>query len=303
MKQTIYTLLLLTVISFISCKKSQVQPTINQYDEEQIKAYISTNKLTGMLRDTSGIYYQILTPGTGATVQYTDSIGFVYTNQSFDGKYISADTIVNHYEDYMGHIQAHGFPLGVQEAVHNLINRRGGRIRLLIPSHLAYGVEGNGSGSSTVTNGRIAGNQCLDYYVNIMNDQNAYDQMVIKNYIVANGLSNGMTYDPQLNIWVLISTPGTGTDPITDDSTVGATFTLRELNNTIIDQYNTAGGTAIELPDLIKGMQLGLKKYGTTGALMMFLIPSSLGTGTQVNGAAPPNSCLRYEIQIDDVSP
>jgi len=39
----------------------------------------------------------------------------------------------------------------------NLLKNKGGKIRLLIPSHLAYGTTGVGSGSSTVTNNRIAG--------------------------------------------------------------------------------------------------------------------------------------------------
>jgi FKBP-type peptidyl-prolyl cis-trans isomerase FkpA len=303
MKQIIYTLLLLTVIGLVSCKKNQYQPTIDQYDDAQIQAYISKNGITGMIKDTSGMYYKIISPGTGAPLQYTDSIGFVYTAQTPDGAYVSTDTIANHYEGYMGEIQAFGgHPLGLQEAIHNILNHRGASMRLIVPSHLAFGVAGRSTGSSTVAGNRINGNQCLDYYVNIMNDQNAYDQMVIKNYIAANGLSNSMKYDPA-GYWYSISAPGIGTSPITNNTTITATYTLRELNNVKITDFNQPTGTTINIPDLIPGMQLGLEKYASTGSLMMFLLPSSLGTGKQADGLAPPNSCLRYEIQILDVSP
>jgi FKBP-type peptidyl-prolyl cis-trans isomerase FkpA len=142
----------------------------------------------------------------------------------------------------------------------------------------------------------------LDYYVHIIGDQDAYDQMIIRNYITTGGLTSSMKQDPS-GIWYSISTPGTGTVAITDNSTISATYTLSMLNATIIDQYNSDPPTSIDLPDLIIGMQIGLKKYATAGALMSFIIPSSLAYGKVGNGVAPPNSVIRYDIQVDDVTP
>jgi FKBP-type peptidyl-prolyl cis-trans isomerase FkpA len=306
MKQTIFTFLLLASI-LVSCRKDKYEPGIVQYDDDQIKAYISANGLTGMVKDTSGIYYKVINPGTGAAIQYTDSISMVFTVRSFDAKYVSADTLANHFENFSAHLLGTVSPLGLnnqglQFAIHTLINHKGGIARLLIPSHLAYGVPGVGSGSSTLTNGRINGNQCLDYYVHIIGDQDAYDQMIIRNYITTGGLTSSMKQDPS-GIWYSISTPGTGTVAITDNSTISATYTLSMLNATIIDQYNSDPPTSIDLPDLIIGMQIGLKKYATAGALMSFIIPSSLAYGKVGNGVAPPNSVIRYDIQVDDVTP
>lgn len=310
MKRTIFSLLLLTAIGFVACKKDKYQPDIKQFDDDQIKAYISSSGLSGFAKEDSGMYYKIISPGTGPALQYTDSIAFVFTLRSFDGNYISTDTINNHYEDFMGHIKDLGYPIGLQLAMHNLLNHRGGTMRLLVPSHLGYGAGGTGSGSSTVSNTRIKGNQGLDYYIHVISDQydvnhsaqDAYDQQIIKNYIAANNLTSTMHLDPS-GFWYAITTPGTGTVPITDDSSIAATFTLQQLNNQIIDQYNVVGGTSIDMPDFIKGMQIGLKKYATAGAKITFLIPSSLGAGKQADGTAPPNSCLRYDIQILEVSP
>jgi FKBP-type peptidyl-prolyl cis-trans isomerase FkpA len=301
MKQTILSLLLLTSI-LVSCKKNKYDPDIIQYDDDQIKAYIAANGLTGMIKDTSGMYYKIISPGTGPTLQYTDSISMVYTNKSLDGNYVSADTLQNHFENFIGHINSSSFPFGLQEAVHNILNHRGGAMRLLIPSHLAYGVSGIGTGSSTITSGRIAGNQSLDYYIHIIDNQDTYDQSIIKNYIAVSTSPSSWKSDPS-GIWYYIATAGTGTVPITDNSTVTATFTLSTLNGIVVSQYNTQPGTSIEIPDIIKGMQIGLKKYATTGALMSFLIPSSLAYGKNISNTTPANSCVRYDIQILDVSP
>jgi hypothetical protein len=45
--------------------------------------------------------------------------------------------------------------------VYNLLKHKGASMRLLVPSRLAYGKTGYGSGSVTNVNSRIAGNQSL----------------------------------------------------------------------------------------------------------------------------------------------
>jgi FKBP-type peptidyl-prolyl cis-trans isomerase FkpA len=301
MKQTIYTLLLLTTIGFMGCRKANTDPDIKQYDEAQIQAYISTNALTGMSKDTSGMYYKIITPGTGAALKYTDSVSFVYTIHSFDGKYISSDTIANHYNGYVGHISSGGFPEGLQTAIYSLLKNKGGSMRLLVPSHLAYGTAGAGSGSSSVTNSKINGNQCLEYYIHTINNQNAYDDQVIKNWMAAKGVTSAYTKLPS-GLYYKIITPGAGTVPITDNSTIVATYSNFLLNGVLFSEFNTAGGTSIDVPDLITGIQEGLKTVATSGANISFLLPSRLAYGSKAAQAIPANSCVQYEIKILDIS-
>ena len=84
MKQTIFTLLLISAIGLVSCRKHGNQPNIKQYDQEQIQNYISANGITGMKKDTvggdtSGIYYKIiLQPQTDTALTYSDNISFVF---------------------------------------------------------------------------------------------------------------------------------------------------------------------------------------------------------------------------------
>lgn len=309
MKQAIFTLLLFSVIGLLSCRKSTLQPAIAQVDQQQIQSYINLFGITGMKRDTtggdtSGIYYQTILPGiAGTSYKYSDSLAFVFTLRSFDGNYTSVDTTINHYENVAGHITATALPYGLQLAVHDVL-KRGGSMRVLIPSRLAYGITGYGTGSSQNVNSRIAGNQCLDYYIHAIVNQAAYDDQVIVNYMAANGLS-GYKRTPS-GLWYQINTPGTGTVPITNNTTISATYTAYQLNGTIFSNYNTAdgSGTSLDIPDLIPGIQEGLKNYATTGTYISLFIPSTLAYGKAgISGTLPANSIVHYEMRIVSVSP
>jgi FKBP-type peptidyl-prolyl cis-trans isomerase FkpA len=311
------------------------------YDKTQILNYIAANGITGMHQDTvggdtSGIYYKVILRGSGAPLTYTDNVSFVFTLRTFDGKYISSDTIVNHYSGYVGHITNIALPAGLELAIVNDLRLSGGSMRVLIPSYLAYGVNGYGSGSINVAGTHIAGNQCLDYYVHVIANQSnnvygtntlgyqyvfnpaqaAYDDQVIQNYLTANGLTysstpttNSTTYNrvqskniPGEYYYYVIRTAGTGTDSINQNSTITATHAGRLLNNTFFDQGNNAIADTIsnDIPTLPLGVQEALS-HATTGATVSMILPSALSSGTGFS--VPANSCVRYEYEIKRVSP
>lgn len=309
MKRTIFTLLILSIIGTMSCRKSGTNNIdIKQYDQQQIASYKSSNGLTDMIQDTSGhdttgIWYKSINPGnTAKPVDYPDSVSFVFTIRSFDGKFITTDTVTNHYAGYLGHVSPNGLLLGIR----NILKYKGASMRMLVPSHLAFGVSGTGSGSKTVTNGRIAGNQCLDYYVNLINDQRVYDDLVMRNYMTTNNLS-GFT---KLNngVYYKITVPGTGTDPITDNSTITCTYTGFLMNGSIFDQFNTTGGTSFSIADLTPGVASALK-HAVNGTSITIIAPSALEYGAAGAGAGssgisvPVNACLRFDFTISAVAP
>lgn len=320
MKQTIFTLFLITAISLTSCRKSGVEPDIKQYDDTQIQNYIKANGLTGFTKanDTTGIYYKIILPGSGPQLDFPNRVSFVFTLHSFDGKYTSLDTINNHYDNYAGHIINGGLPLGVQLAVRSIIKYRGASARLLIPSHLAYGIRGNGTGSNQNLNSKIAGNQCLDYYVHIMgttqtDNQSTYDELVIQNYIKANNLTGftrvQSTLDTTLSptyYYYQVLTPGTNlTDPITDLTTITATYTGQLLNGSIFDSsFNGTNYAVDNIADIIpEGIIEGLKDHATTGTKIALIMPSRLGYGEAAQTGIPSNSCMRFTWQIISITP
>jgi len=320
MKQTIFTLLLLSTIGLLSCRKTGSQPNIKQYDQTQIQNYITTNGITGMVRDTvggdtSGIYYKIILPGQTNTtpLTYSDNIAFVFTLRSFDGHYQSVDTIENHYQGYLGHITADALPYGLELAMLNDLKYTGASMRLLIPSSLAYGVNGYGTGSITNTSSRIAGNQCLDYYVHVIatqpdnsHSQAIYDNQLIKNYLADNNLTSLYTADssagPYKILYYRIQTPATGTINITDNTTAEVTYNGRLLNNIVFDSAIGADSTSVDIPDLIPGVSVPLKKYARQGTVISLLIPSGLAYGIQGQSSVPANSCLRYEFTVQSIS-
>jgi FKBP-type peptidyl-prolyl cis-trans isomerase FkpA len=301
MKQTLFTFLMLLAIGITSCRKSSSDLDIKQYDSQQIQNYISANGLTGMQRDTTsgdttGIYFKIIDQGKGPALDYPDGISYVYRMNSFDGKYAVEDTVLNHGYSVLGHV----VPSGVQTAIHNLLKYRGGKIRVLIPSHLAYGLAGFGTGSSTLNNGRIAGNQCLDFTIYVVYDQNKYDDLVIQNYITANSLTGytKVTEGPDTGLYYKITAVGTGAQA-NINSTIQCNYVAKLMNNTVFNDYSTTttsfgdlGGGAIT-----KGFADGILLTKSGGGGISLLIPSRLAYSTSgITGTIPVNACLRFDV-------
>lgn len=323
MRQKVFTLILLSATALLSCRKTNIEPDLKQYDQSQIENYISAHGLTGMKRagDTTGTYYQIINPGDSVIngtpiprLDFPDKIAFVFSLRSFDGKYVQSDTIANHYDDFLGHVTLSKLPAGLQLAIYNNLKHRGGSMRLLIPSHLAYGVSGYGSGSILNTNTRIAGNQCLDYYVHLIgnvptDNQATYDDLVIRNYMQANGLTGYTRVEsttlPGNYYWYKIETPGTPpAKPLDENSTVTVNYTGQLFNGTLFDsQYNGANTITLTPGDLVPGVKEPLLNYAAVGAKISLLIPSALGYGESIQGSIPPNSCLRFSYVFTAVTP
>jgi FKBP-type peptidyl-prolyl cis-trans isomerase FkpA len=324
MKQILYTLLFLSVFSIFSCKKDTLQLTIKQYDGNQIANYIAANHLTGFLPsqdslgvDTSGIYYRIDTAGNPSEpLSYPSHIAMVYWLRTFDGTYKSDDTIANHYYDYLGHVVNANLPAGLQLAIKNDLRFNGGSMDVLIPSHLAYGKYGTGQGSSQVANNRIAGNECLHYHVRLIDDFGKYDDGSIVKYAADSSLNiKGYTrvesvldtpnvansnLHQQHFYYYKVLTPGGSSDPITDNSTVTVTYTAQIFNATIVDQFNTTGGTPLFVGGLTQGVKEAFESSGASlNTKISMLIPSYLAYGTASQTGIPAFSCLRFTFVID----
>jgi len=336
MKQTLFTLLLITSIGLISCRKTTNDPNITQYDQTQIQNYINANGLTGMKRDlsngdTSGIYYQILSQGSTSTpMQYSDSVNFVISVKSFDGKYINTDTLnLAHFAGLLGHVSNGGsiigFTKGLQYALYNIVKYKGTRARILVPSRVAYGVNGVGTGSASNTNSRVAGNQCLDYYVNVIsnldyvNDQTpGYDDYVINDYAKRNNIAISTYTHVKTGrgkgLYYKINKAGTGTDALgLSTLSFTATYTGKWLNGATFDsseiQNKNSGITDLTTPfsfpsfdNLVVVAQEALMGQ-TAGASVSILIPSRMGYGKPGNGSnIGPNVCLYYDFTIGTVT-
>ncbi len=141
MKKYLLVSLLLSVIGLSSCLKENdtfKDPFVQlAEDEVVIKKYIADNNIPA-IRDTSGVYYQIITPGVGEH-KYVPSteITVLYTGKFLGGS--TFDTSGSTPRKFVlrsntGSVIA-GWQIGIQYI------QKGGKIRLIIPSGYAYGAQ------------------------------------------------------------------------------------------------------------------------------------------------------------------
>lgn len=129
------------IISLPSCfpktDDSEVRETA------QIQEYLAENPTIGFVRKESGLYYADITAGTGSPANTHDTAYVFYsvkllTGFILDSNFESKDTLVFPVNE--GEMLA-GFDEGVTYM------KTGGSARLILPSKLAYGTEGNYFGS------------------------------------------------------------------------------------------------------------------------------------------------------------
>ncbi len=142
-------------ILFMSCAKKETFDADAQAraDEQIIKDFIAKNNIPAV-RDPSGVYYQVITPGSG-NVNFGSNplLSANYTGRMLDGTVFekSSDPISFRYT---------GVILGWQVGLAKI--QPGGRVRLIIPSGYAYGSSGYGS---------IPPNAILDFDVDLIKAQ------------------------------------------------------------------------------------------------------------------------------------
>jgi len=139
------------IIALSACKKGDVVAAQAAVDDEKIQAYIQENYVltNGFVKDPSGVYYMIVTPGTGAYPTLTSNVKIAYTGKYLDGQtFQSAPS-----GTYLLSTLVQGFQIGIPH-INGL-----GRIILIIPSGLGYGPAGSGS---------IPPNACLVFTVDLL---------------------------------------------------------------------------------------------------------------------------------------
>ncbi|HXH98729.1 MAG TPA: FKBP-type peptidyl-prolyl cis-trans isomerase [Sphingobacteriaceae bacterium] len=294
--------ILLAVMFLSACDKEY--PGINETDETSIQNYIKANNLNMTkysINDTSAFYYQVITPGKGADTKYSEVVPLVFTIRTLDGSFNSTDTfsVAQRYgtsNQFLGYLEPQpqgGYPEALRVGVVELLKKRGGKIRLIVPSKSAYGRNGLGP---------IPGNASLDYTVNVLNEPGipAYDDISIQKYLQANNLT-GFT-KTTTGIYYKINNPGTGSS-VTVDSTLTIETTGKFFNGNV---FQGSSPFSLKLTDAIKGWKEVVPLLKEGGA-MRLILPSASGYGLlgQVTpqGAVsiPPVSCLDFDLKITDV--
>jgi len=297
------------MLAFSSCEK-KVYQTIVELDEENIQNYIRQNNLNVTPFGETGMYYQVLEEGTGAELDYKKVIPIVYSFKTHDGSYSSIDTFAvgNRYADLLGYFPygssvangQPGSPLDKEEGLKVILNQAlkhaNGKIRILVPSRLAYGRNGSG---------KIGSNQSIDYTIHAIDPESLplYEDSSIRSYIQTIGKQLSEFEKSPTGIYYHISAPGTG-DQVLPESRIEVGYVLKTLNGSTIEETDSLNTS---LTQVVTGWKEILPKLKEGGKVHMIL-PSAqayglVGSPSSTAGVAsiPPFSPLDFEVSVKAV--
>jgi FKBP-type peptidyl-prolyl cis-trans isomerase len=140
-------ILILSVLAlgFASCSKNEsdptpvVDPTVQaKIDDEAIQAYLTAHPTVNATKDpTSGLYYQIITEGTGDYLTENSIITVDYVGTTLKDIQFGAENNITTGIGTKNNIIT-GWKIGLLKA------KKGTKILLILPSALAYGPFGSG---------------------------------------------------------------------------------------------------------------------------------------------------------------
>ncbi len=137
------TLLLLSVVVsslFLSCGKQEsgCVPKTPASEKADMVAYCNANGIT-YSEHSSGILYEILIPGNDPAPTSTSTVSTVYTGKLLNG--IQFDAAANPVQFSLAGNLIEGWKIAIP------LIKKGGRIKIVIPSALAYTCLGSSNGS------------------------------------------------------------------------------------------------------------------------------------------------------------
>jgi FKBP-type peptidyl-prolyl cis-trans isomerase FkpA len=156
-KKIVYPLsLLFLLFSGVSCLKDSTacSPNSPASETNQMNAYCAGNGITPTIHPT-GLFYQIINPGSGPTASANSTIFITYVGKLEDGTVF----------DQQANSALTGWPLNQLIEGWRIgipLIQKGGQIKLVVPSSMAYGCSGYGT---------IPGDAILFFDITLVNVQ------------------------------------------------------------------------------------------------------------------------------------
>ncbi|TCC82890.1 FKBP-type peptidyl-prolyl cis-trans isomerase [Pedobacter hiemivivus] len=148
--------LFLLAVAFVACKKEVPYDQAGELaiDDEMIVKYMADSNVKTLTKHSSGLYYNIIRPGTGTEVLNTDTVYGNYTLKILRDSLPLAKSLDSTFKFMLpGYIE--GWKTGVS------LIKVGGSIRMVIPSALGYQ-------QRVVTSPNIPPNSILDITLSIV---------------------------------------------------------------------------------------------------------------------------------------
>jgi len=277
-----YTLALLGLVLLLSSCEKEYE-SIESIDEAKIKDYIQKNNIPAV-RDESGFYYQILEQGTGGALLNKDSVFYTTTVKSLTGTTYYSPVAYYPEGNFLGYVN----PTAYRTALYSI--NRGGKVRIIIPSYLAFGKNGQGV---------IPSNEVIISEISVFPQAKQWqvEDKIITDFLAEKALTGFTKHSSR--VYEKISVVGTGAS-VTPLSTITVKYTGRFLNGT---QFDASGTTDLvtSLDFIIRGWQRVLIGK-TKGSKLRIIVPSDLAYVKSVDQPSiPPNSILDFDIEIVDV--
>ncbi|MBI2282759.1 MAG: FKBP-type peptidyl-prolyl cis-trans isomerase [Bacteroidetes bacterium] len=141
MKKFVLSVLVLSMVLLnLSCGKSDTsgcQPASIASEKAQMVAYCTANGIN-YTESSSGLLYEIIAPGSGLAPVSTSIVSAVYTGKLLNGT--TFDATANPVSFSLSGV-IDGWKIGLP------LIKKGGRIKLVIPSALAYSCTGSKNGA------------------------------------------------------------------------------------------------------------------------------------------------------------
>lgn len=296
-KLRILAALLILSVSFYSCKKEY--ETIEQLDDSRIKSYIQSNSLTNMNKEPNGVYMQIVNIGSGGFVANADSVLFNVKVANLDGKVLFETPAFSNSGDYLGYL-SNEFPTSLvpnvpypSSVIRTAISKiqRGGSVKVIIPSHVAYGRAGN-----TL----VSPNEVLVIDLSVYKEKNQaeLDDSRIRQYLTSNNIA--AVKDPSGAYYQVIQEGTTGLAAQLY-TIVKTKYRAKLLDGYVFDQ--TIGETPYEV-ELASTRYYGLRKIlvnRKAGTKLRVFMPSIGALGGFGTNDVPKNSVIDIELELQEV--
>jgi FKBP-type peptidyl-prolyl cis-trans isomerase FkpA len=127
----------ISALIFVACKKQNndsCAPVPPSSEAASIAAFCTANGINA-IADSNGIYYQVISPGSGAQPNLNSTITVTYSTSLLNGQIVDSTHFVTPFT-----LQLSKFIEGWQIAIPYI--QEGGHIKMVIPSALAYGCVG-----------------------------------------------------------------------------------------------------------------------------------------------------------------
>lgn len=140
----------IAIVALASCTSTPPVDAIKQgrTDDSLIKVYLSNNPLIKAVKDSSGLYYQVVKEGMGANATANSTVTVNYRGKLINGPPFDA---ANGFTSPLANL-VKAWQIGIPHV------KAGGSILLIAPSALGYGPS---------TNGPIPGNSILVFDIDL----------------------------------------------------------------------------------------------------------------------------------------